>query len=94
MEAYRRVRLRVPSTLGNRYRLEADHILPGGPSILQNMRLLCPGCNMRRGPAHRSDVEVLTIQRRRWEKALPPRQLWWLNIQPGWGGLPFRGKKH
>jgi hypothetical protein len=32
--------------------------------------------------------------RKAWQKSLPKAHLWWLNIGPGWGGRPFRGKKH
>lgn len=86
--------MRVPSQRSNRWRLEVDRISPGGPYILSNTRLLCPGCNSLRGAAVKTDGHVLAIQRKRWQGALAVEHLWWLNTFPGGGGRPFRGKKH
>ena len=91
---YRRKNLPVPSRRSNRWRLEVDRVSPGGPYIVANTRLLCPGCNALRGAAVKTDGHVLTIQRKRWALTFPVYHLWWLNTMPGAGGRPFKGKKH
>lgn len=87
-------RIPLPSIRYHHARLEGDHISPGGPSTLHNTRLLCPACNYYRSDAKLTDGEVLARMKRLFMKALPIEHLWWLNIAPGVGGRPFRGKKH
>lgn len=94
LAALHRIGHPVPIPRRNKERLTVDHIAPGGPSIIGNIRLLCGGCNSLRGADKYSDGAVLARMRKRWEKALPAVHLWWLNLGPGWGGAPFRGKKH
>lgn len=71
-----------------------DRISPGGPYILSNTRLCCPGCNALRGAAIKTDGHVLAIQQKRWGQALPIAHLWWLRKFIGDEARPFRGKKH
>lgn len=70
----------------NNARLHVDHITPGGDSTLDNARLLCPGCNYKRGAAANTDVQVLDFMRWWWQEKFPRRLLWWLNTSPGEGG--------
>jgi hypothetical protein len=75
-------------------RLTVDHIIPGGPSVLSNTRLLCYSCNNFRGPDLRTDGSVLRWISRKYHRLLSKAELWWLNTAPGEGGLHRRGKKH
>lgn len=75
-------------------RLTVDHIIPGGPSVLGNTRMLCFACNSRRG-ATRSDYNVWRWIVNQWQRYYSDMQLWWLhNEAPGVGGVSHRGKKH
>ncbi len=70
--------------------LTVDHIVPGGPSELGNVRLLCSLCNSTRGPAILTDEEVLRRARNFWIKLLGNARTWWLNTEPGIGGRSVR----
>jgi HNH endonuclease. len=60
-------------------RLTVDHIVPGGPSILKNTRLLCWGCNEIRGENRRSDKQVLQKIARLYKFLFSEEKLSWLN---------------
>lgn len=75
-------------------RLTVDHIIPGGPSTVENTRLLCFPCNTRRGPAIRSDATVLKWITRQYYRYFSRFELWWLHTSPGVGGTAKRGRKH
>ena len=70
--------------------LTVDHIEPGGPSVLGNVRVLCSLCNTTRGPALVSDEEVLRKSRKFWLTLLGRARTWWLNTEPGKGGRASR----
>lgn len=75
-------------------RLTADHIQPGGASIPSNTRILCGLCNRLRGAAERTDEQVLILTRRWYEKrGFDAKDLWWLHISPGKGGLDRLGSE-
>lgn len=69
------------STSQNR-RLTPDNLVPGSPHRLSNTRILCRGCNSRRGADVLDDKTVLSWARREWIKRLPPRLLHWLRDEP------------
>lgn len=75
-------------------RLTVDHITPGGPSVLGNLRLLCYPCNARRGANIRSDQQVLNWIRWKWLDFYTLNECWWLNETPNQGGLAVRSKRH
>lgn len=70
--------------------LTVDHIEPGGPSVLGNVRVLCSLCNSTRGPALHEDEEVLRRARKFWIGLLGNARTWWLNTEPGKGGRETR----
>ncbi len=70
--------------------LTVDHIEPGGPSILGNVRVLCSLCNFTRGPALLEDGEALAKSRKFWLRLLGRAKTWWLNTEPGKGGRDRR----
>ena len=75
-------------------RLTVDHIIPGGPSVLGNTRILCYACNHHRG-ATLTDHEVWDWIVNQWQRYYTDTQLWWLCTDgPGKGGRPYRGKRH
>lgn len=59
-------------------RLTPDNLKPGRRHTLINTRLLCLGCNAYRGPAARTDEQVLVWAREQWRLRLAEKFLWWL----------------
>lgn len=69
------------STIQNR-RLTPDNLDPGKPHTLRRTRLLCRGCNSRRGANKLSDRDTLSWARRNWQQRLPQKLLLWLRTEP------------
>jgi len=92
------LRRRLPSPMHPSVRtLTVDHVHPrsqGGGHTLENVRILCALCNTRRGNNERTDAVVLSWVRRQWYRLFTNRELWWLNKEPGSGGVAYRGKRH
>lgn len=63
-------------------RLTPDNLRPGKPHRLEWTRILCRGCNSRRGANRVSDGDTLRWARRQWQFRLPTRMLWWLRTEP------------
>jgi len=74
--------------------LQVDHVDPWGGNEESNLRLLCSRCNATRGPALRTDEEVLARVTRQYQRYLTLPELWFLNYAPGKGGIARRGKRH
>jgi hypothetical protein len=77
-----------------RQRMTVDHIVPGGPSTIENSRPCCAACNSLKGANLRTDVQVLGIVRRWWrnQSGLSLARLYWLNETPGEGGRLYRSE--
>jgi 5-methylcytosine-specific restriction endonuclease McrA len=59
--------------------LQVDHIIAGGPSTMENTRILCQPCNTHRGDEKHTDEEVLLMTRRFFEaRNFTSKELWWL----------------
>jgi len=71
-------------------RMHPDRIDTTQPHTVDNTRILCPTCNMRRGAEKFSDEEVLRWVRYRWLAMFSRKMLWWLNTTPGEGGRLYR----
>jgi len=71
-------------------RMHPDRINVREPHTLANTRLLCPTCNLRRGPERFADKDILRWVRYRWLSIFPIKKLWWLNTEPGVGGRLYR----
>ena len=71
-------------------RMHPDRINTTEPHTLDNTRILCPHCNIKRGAERHTDEEVLRWVRKRWTSLFPPRMLFWLNTTPGAGGRDHR----
>lgn len=63
-------------------RLTPDNLTPGSPHRLSATRILCRGCNSRRGADILSDEVTLQWARREWIYRLPARLLHWLRTSP------------
>jgi len=92
LRAYHQIGIPLPkNSYGDAVRnLTVDHIRPGGPSTLENTRVLCIFCNVTRGAAQLSDAEVLRRARKYWIALLGAARTWWLNTAPGDGGKAAR----
>ena len=92
LRAYHQIGIPLPkNAYGDSVKvLTVDHIRPGGPSTLENTRVLCIFCNTTRGPALHSDEEVLRRATKYWTSLLGAARAWWLNTKPGDGGRPSR----
>ena len=59
--------------------LQVDHLRAGGPSTLENTRILCQPCNTNRGDEEHTDEETLAMTRRFFEsKNFTSKELWWI----------------
>jgi hypothetical protein len=72
-------------------RLTPDHIDPWGGNSLDNIRIVCFGCNDLRGAKIRSDEEIIQIMNEWYDDRFSQRHLWWLN-RPRNPGRRFRNK--
>lgn len=71
-------------------RMHPDRVDTTKPHTLNNTRLLCPTCNLRRSAEKYTDEQVLRWVRKRWLSIFSPRLLFWLNTEPGKGGRDRR----
>lgn len=69
-------------TTSQNRRLTPDNLEPGKPHVLARTRILCRGCNSRRGADLLDDATVLQWARREWTQRLPARLLSWLRVKP------------
>lgn len=69
-------------TTSQNRRLTPDNLAPGSPHRLSGTRILCRGCNSRRGADLLDDETVLQWARREWTRRLPARLLHWLRESP------------
>ena len=69
-------------TASSNRRLTPDNLTPGEPHKLSATRILCRGCNSRRGADLLSDEDTLQWARREWTRRLPARLLHWLRESP------------
>lgn len=69
-------------TTSQNRRLTPDNLTPGSPHRLGTTRILCRGCNSRRGADVLDDETTLQWARREWTRRLPARLLLWLRESP------------
>ena len=75
-------------------RLTVDHVKAGGPSTMENSRILCGLCNTHRGAEERTDYQTLRKTKQWYEyRNFSTADLWWIHTIPGHGGLDRLGSE-